>query len=667
MRLYIDIETRNDRDLRKVGSWKYSRSPVGGINCIAVITGDKEHIYKYEDCLSANTEPMGRLKKLIDRPDVILVAHNAKFEADYLLNCFGWDIPANKWRCTQAKVAYYNLPQSLDKAAQALNLPLLKDMGNGRKAMLELCKCDSRGKHITPEEAQHLFEDLYPYCMIDNKVCKLIDEVLPNPPEHEQGVWEMDFNINRRGVPLDWFLIRNAVDLADKYHDKYDGEIRRITLGWSRSSREGAELVKWLASKGINVKNVTAETVESLLQRQDLQAEVRKVLELRQEQSGTAISKFRTMLLRMDDTDSRIRGEFWYYGAHTGRWTGTGVQVQNLVRGYDGMLCNALSEANTPFIEAVYDRPLLQLKGAVRGSIAASEGHKFLGVDLAQIEDRCGAWLSGQQDVVEIYRSGLDVYCETASRLLGKKVTKKDKDERMLGKVTRLSFLFGGGIGAIERNCGKYGFDPGNIAELVKPTEAEKLAANSGMTWYYEHDKGGLPEHAALALDTVKQRWRLDNQNTVRFWGQLFQAFMNGQGHCGSVTVSSTSSGTRVIVLPSNRLLFYRDVADSLDADGNQIITYNGRDGRRTLIKGKLFENVVQACDSDVARFYMLEAEKVAPIVHHSHDEYLLEVPEKTFAEAESRINQIHSTMFPTWAPGLPITYETWSGYRYEK
>lgn len=664
MKLVIDIETRNDRDLRAVGSWKYSRSPVGGINCIAIKSGSRKKVYDYYDCLTPNTQGMLQLKSWIDLPDTHLVAHNATFEADYLLNCYGWDIPAHKWRCTQAKVAYYNLPQSLDGAAQTLKLPLLKDINHGKKAMLATCMCDVRGKHVTPKDLPETFEQLYSYCMTDVEVTELLDQKLPDIPESEQTVWEMHFDINRHGIPMDWFLVNNAVELIERLHENYDAFITKFTDGKLKSVRQTEALTKWVRDQGLtNVADIAKGTVENLLYRKDLPAHVRTVLEYRQEQSAASIAKFKKMLARMDDVDNRLRGEFWYYGARTGRWTGVGVQTQNLVRGFDEMLCDGLTHSNISFIEAFYDKPMAALKNGVRGAMQAEDEHIFLGVDSSQIEARCTCWIPGHEKGLQVYRDGRDPYCESASNLFGTVVTKEDKPKRLAGKVQVLALGFGGGISSLERNSNTHGLDLSILLDLIKPTYDEEVKAEYGMKWYYDQQGGTLPQELALVMDVVKQRWRVENKIIVDYWDELFDAFCSGmKRQVGLIGIDCTAAGTRVLTLPSGRQLFYRNVKVR---QGN--VTYDTREGTVGLIKGKLFENAVQAVDADIARFYMLLAKELSPIVHHSHDEYLLHVLLKNFEEVQAKIKHIHSTMFPSWTTGLPIGFEMWSGFRYEK
>ena len=96
-----------------------------------------------------------------------------------------------------------------------------------------------------------------------------------------------------------------------------------------------------------------------------------------------------------------------YYGAHTGRFSGGDkLNLQNLPR-----------------------------NGAIRKAITAPEGHVLVACDSSQIEARMVAYIAGQDDLVQAFREGRDVYSEFASEVYGKKVTKDDKVQRFVGKT----------------------------------------------------------------------------------------------------------------------------------------------------------------------------------------------------------------------------------------
>lgn len=81
----------------------------------------------------------------------------------------------------------------------------------------------------------------------------------------------------------------------------------------------------------------------------------------------------------------------------------------------------------------------------LRNAIKAPKGRKVVVGDSSNIELRVAMMLAGQMDVVEMIRDGVDLYCEFASKIYGRKITKADKIERMLGKIAMLSLQYGAG------------------------------------------------------------------------------------------------------------------------------------------------------------------------------------------------------------------------------
>ena len=95
-----------------------------------------------------------------------------------------------------------------------------------------------------------------------------------------------------------------------------------------------------------------------------------------------------------------------YYGAHTGRFSGDEkINLQNLQRG-----------------------------SAIRSAMVAPSGYQIIAADLAQIEARIAACLAGQDDLVQAFREGRDVYSEFASDIYERPITKADKEQRFVGK-----------------------------------------------------------------------------------------------------------------------------------------------------------------------------------------------------------------------------------------
>ena len=112
-----------------------------------------------------------------------------------------------------------------------------------------------------------------------------------------------------------------------------------------------------------------------------------------------------------------------YYGAHTGRWAGSDkVNFQNL--------------------------PARDVKKkALKNAVIAPDGYKVINADSSQIEARVLVWLAGQNDVVQWYKEERDVYCEFATTVYERPITKANKTERAVGKTCILGLGYGYRLG----------------------------------------------------------------------------------------------------------------------------------------------------------------------------------------------------------------------------
>lgn len=74
----------------------------------------------------------------------------------------------------------------------------------------------------------------------------------------------------------------------------------------------------------------------------------------------------------------------------------------------------------------------------LKACIEAPPGYAIIDCDSSNIEARVLAWLAGQEDLVNDFANGVDVYCKLATKIYGKTVTKADKLERFVGKTVTL-------------------------------------------------------------------------------------------------------------------------------------------------------------------------------------------------------------------------------------
>jgi DNA polymerase len=111
-----------------------------------------------------------------------------------------------------------------------------------------------------------------------------------------------------------------------------------------------------------------------------------------------------------------------YYAAHTGRWGGDDkLNLQNLPR-----------------------------NSTLKKAILAPAGYMMIDSDSSQIEARTLAWLAGQDDLVEAFDKGEDVYKIMASAIYGRPVAEITKDERFVGKTTILGAGYGMGAAKFQ-------------------------------------------------------------------------------------------------------------------------------------------------------------------------------------------------------------------------
>ena len=109
--------------------------------------------------------------------------------------------------------------------------------------------------------------------------------------------------------------------------------------------------------------------------------------------------------------DNRIPAPLRYYAAHTGRFGGTEkLNMQNLPRG-----------------------------GELRQCLVAPKGHYIYVADLSNIEARMLAYVARQNDLIEQFRRGDDIYSNFASVIYERPINKKDHPtERFVGKTAIL-------------------------------------------------------------------------------------------------------------------------------------------------------------------------------------------------------------------------------------
>jgi DNA polymerase len=301
-----------------------------------------------------------------------------------------------------------------------------------------------------------------------------------------------------------------------------------------------------------------------------------------------------------------------YYGAHTGRFSGGDkVNLQNLP-----------SRGNT----------------TIRKALTLPDGYEFIACDSSQIEARTVAWLAGQDDLIQSFAEGRDVYCVFASYIYNKPVTKDDGKERFVGKTGILSLGYGAGFAKFK----------------------EMLRIQAKIT---------IDEYEA---ERVVRLYRQKYWKIVQLWrmcDHMLADMVAGRSGILCDLLPYDSSG---ITLPNGLKITYPGLRrkDSGYVYVNNPYTYrklirdriagsSGDDIAWTNIYGgKVVENIVQALAGIIVRDQMVRINLAGYFVAFQvHDENVCVVPSAVADEAEAEIIQIMSTP-PEWATGLPIACE---------
>lgn len=440
MAIHIDFETRSAIDLKEVGTYEYASDKSTDVVCMAWSVGDSE----VRVWTPGKPFPVELAKAIATGEE--MCGWNVAFErciwGSVCVPKYGFPpVPFSQWACTMARAAAMGLPQSLEMCAKTLGCEHQKDT-RGKRVMLKCARPrkvipggDLLGQTIVWWEDPAELNTVYSYCAVDVQVERDLHKRLKPLSAREHKVWQLDQTINDRGLAIDRQLCQNAIVMVRLVQDELVGELKEITGCQVTSVNEIENLKTWLANRDVPVSTLGANDVAQLLTA-ELPADVRRVLEIRQQAGKNSTAKYESMLARSNA--GRMRGNLRYYGAATGRWSGSGAQIQNFPRGSFGdmdLLAYLFHSGERSLLELVAGDTIEMAKSALRGAIVAGEG-KLLNVwDFAQIEARVLAWLAGEKTLVQQFAEGKDVYKAFAAKVFAKAEANVTKGERFIAKT----------------------------------------------------------------------------------------------------------------------------------------------------------------------------------------------------------------------------------------
>jgi len=591
----IDFETYYDKEtsITTLGQWHYLRSPASDIYMVAIQGPDVDYV----GC--PKKAPWAKIN------GHKWVAHNYSFDGAVIerlreQGCIKAEPVA--WDCTANLSVAVGAPRNLLGASrELLDRHIDKDP---RDKMHSKKWSDVEGTEFGKEVLEYARQDAKACLGIYEKFC---GDMLPAESELSKHTIEMGW----RGIQVD----RDAVSAGIKTLQKVTWESEN-SLPWIDET-DGVVLStkafrRECAKAGIPWPTSLAENSEECaLWESQYGGQVPFVGIMRDwRKANSLLAKLKVMQGRIKP-DGTMGYGLKYMGAHTGRWSGDSkFNVQNLPR-------NEMFGVD------------------LRGCIIPRPGKKFVICDLAQIEPRVLAWLSGNEGLLDAIKNGYGIY-EAAAKNMGlwdgPKGTLKKTDAPLYQLVKAMVLGLGYGAGAKKFAL---------IAKMQYGIDMTETKSNM-----------------------IVNDFRARNQPILDLWRKLEGDFQRAK-----------ADKQFEVGLPSGRVLTYRNIMSqwpdkqkydksgkarkaawtaSVERGGPQIPFYGG----------KLCENLVQAVARDVMGAAVLRLEKAGcPVVMHIHDEAVCEVDNSVPAGEIERLMSV----CPEWLDGCPIGAEATDAVRYKK
>lgn len=283
----------------------------------------------------------------------------------------------------------------------------------------------------------------------------------------------------------------------------------------------------------------------------------------------------------------------------------------------------------------------------LRKSLRAPDGQLVYVADSSNIEARMLAWMAGQEDLLEVFRSGGDVYAYTAQDIYNRPIDKKrDPHERFVGKVTALGLGYGMGWRKFKDTlaAGALGGPP----VLMEDHEVQHI------------------------VNTFRsKRWAIK-----QYWAQAENAivdmYMGNSRQWGTLTIRKNC-----LVMPNGMALQYpglRPVAPAEDGSSSGGWEYWEGKFWKKIYGGALTENACQALSRIVLFDQMLAINSLfepygGRVVMNVHDEIIAVGPNLGKDNENPLFRQMIEIMRtpPNWCADLPLDGEGGTAVEYSK
>ena len=430
----IDIETKSATPI-DAGSYRYAEdlhfeALVISYSPIWRYPGGTERLGAIRTLDQRNAQQVATFQRILTEPRFQKHAFNANFErvalSRWLNMPTGFYLDPENWRCSAVLANVHGVFGTLDEVARAVRSPIQKDP-EGRRLIKLFSVPETRKRTGVPDNnpfhspgpgdcwcgQNHVadFGKFRAYCENDVRTEALVAASFPGMPPELQAEYEADQRINDRGVRHFKGLSEAAVRQVEAERDRLMGELKARTGLANPNSIQ--QMRGWLDDQGYPMLSLAKEPREEALADPSCPPHVAEVLQLKGNASLSSVAKHQAAL-KQRSGDGRVRGAFRFYGAHTGREAGRGIQPQNLPR-YEA---SDADRRRLLFGAAGRDAPRIA-KGTVRSSLVPAKGHVFVVCDYNAIEARVLGAFAGEKWVEAEFRGAGKIYEATAETVLG--------------------------------------------------------------------------------------------------------------------------------------------------------------------------------------------------------------------------------------------------------
>lgn len=699
-KLRLDWESASDVDLTKVGLDVYSAHPSTRVlmGAYRINNGPYKHWEAHRSRIPAE------LVEALEDPDVEKHAFGAQFERVMANRVLGIRSPIKGWRCSMALAYMMSFHGGLEDIGEQIGLPQdLMKMKEGKK----LIHLFSMPQRITKNQpllwrdwdtdpelwltfCQYNIQDVVTEEAIDTRLGKY--EI----PEWRWSDYELDQEINDRGIPADIDFIENIIWMSARRKSELTRKLAFLTELNNPNSVE--QLKPWLQERGYPYDDLRKHSVAKAISLKLGTKECRRALRLRQWASKTSVQKANTAKLVLGE-GNRLRYLFQFCGAsRTNRWSGRSVQSQNMTvtpKVLDAeeddtklsFVTDLIRTGDYEGLEFFMGEPMIALSGCMRSLFRTEDHEEFVVADLKSIESAVIAWVTQCDRLLGVFRDGKDPYKDFGTEFYRKAYDEITRIERGVCKPPALGCGFRLSGGTILPDGTKTGLlayaeNMGVVMTIDESAQAVKVYRSM----YSEIPAFWKACEAAAAyvirtkkpkkLGFVEFHWakpflliRLPSGRDMFYYKPMLQKRRVYTGRMRKVKIKDS---------PDNQHLldFGYKPDDEIEIEESYIretLTYMGKDQktnkwvRLDAHGGVTTENIVQTIAYDVLMVKLRRMKQAGfDINFHAHDEGGAIVRKGENRLTLDRLLGVFKEPID-WAPGLPLGAAGWTGEFYRK